>query len=71
MQVINLLDDICNYIISFIDIRSIYRFSSTSKSIYEFFLDDNFWEKLSKNKFDSSSNSTWKKFIILPTNNIT
>jgi hypothetical protein len=71
MQVIDLLDDICNYLISFIDIRSIYIFSSSSKSINEFFLDDNFWEKLSKNKFDSSNNSTWKKFIILPNNNIT
>lgn len=63
MQITNLIVDVCNYLISFIDIRSIYIFSSTSKLAYEFFSDEEFWEKLSKKNFDSfDNNSTWKKF---------
>lgn len=57
-----LSEDVYHYLISFVDIRSIYIFSSISKSIYEYFLNEKYWENKYKRDFsDIIYNNSWKQ----------
>lgn len=60
MEIINLNKDVHYYLMSFVDIRSIYIFSSTSKTIYDFF-NNEYWEHKYKLDFPLIQNDNWKQ----------